>query len=201
MRELRKELLVEYVDERTPGEAPPFDLIEQAVGRQRRRRNLLVTATAAIAVAGAVVATADLLRAEEQPVAPQVATPVPGNLDDGPPPAEFKVGSTLLVLRGETQVSAVRFDPRNPAALVVEVPRDRYVAAACVPNTVVRILSQDATSVRVAAYSYSLAEEQSEGRRCQQPAPDPVTVHLDLRRPLDGRTVYAGSTGNRTLLN
>ncbi|TCO23368.1 hypothetical protein EV652_109194 [Kribbella steppae] len=200
MRELPTEVLVEYVDEQTPEEAPPFEYVERAVRARRRRRNVLATAAAVIAVAGAVVATVDLPRAEQEP-AEVITTPTPGYLDDGPPPAQFKVGTTLLVLQAETAVSSVRLDPHRPSMLIVEVPRDPYVAAACVPTTVVRILGQDASTVRIAAYRYAVGPEQNEGRQCVQPDETPTAVHLDLRQALDGRKVYAGSTGYRTLLN
>ncbi|MEI8411118.1 MULTISPECIES: hypothetical protein [unclassified Kribbella] len=195
-----REVLVEYVDEQTPEEAPPFEYVERAVRARRRRRNVLATAAAVIAVVGAVVATVDLPRAEQEP-AEVTTTPTPGYLDDGPPPAQFKVGTTLLVLEGETTVSSVKLDPQRPSMLIVEVPRDAYVAEACLPNTVVRILAQDSSTVRIAAYRYVVGPDQNEGRQCVKPAETPTAVHLDLRTPLDGRKVYAGTTGHRTLLN
>ena len=105
-----------------------------------------------------------------------------------------------MVLAGETKVSAVRPDPDQPSMLIVEVPRDPYLAEACVPTTVVRILAQDSSTVRIAAYRYVVGPEQNEGR-LREAGRTPTAVHLDLRQPLDGRKVYAGSTGNRTLLN
>jgi hypothetical protein len=200
MREVPSEVLVEYVDEQTPQEAPPFEYVERAVRARRRRRNLLASAAAVIAVVGAVVATVDLPRAEQEP-ADVTTTPTLGYLDDGLPPAQFKVGTTLLVLAGETRVSAVRPDPDQPSMLIVEVPRDPRVAEACVPTTVVRILAQDSSTVRIAAYRYVVGPEQNVGRQCVEPDETPTAVHLDLRQPLDGRKVYAGSTGSRTLLN
>jgi len=199
MREVPSEVLVEYVDEQTPDEAPPFEYVERAAVRaRRRRRNVLATAAAVIAVVGAVVATVDLPRAEQEPAE---VTTSPGFLDDGPPPSQFKVGTTMLVLAGETQVSAVRLDADQPSVLVVEVPRDPSVAEVCLPTTVVRILDQDSSTVRIAAYRYAVGSDQNEGRQCVKPADPAAAVHLDLRQPLDGRKVYAGSTGHRTLLN
>jgi hypothetical protein len=199
-----REVLVEYVDEQTPEEAPPFEYVERAVRARRRRRNVLATAAAVVAVAGAVVATVDLPRAEREPAGPETTvttTPAPGFLDDGPPPAQFKIGTTLMVLEGETAISSVKADPRRPSMLIVEVPRDQYVAEACVPTTVVRILAQDASTVRIAAYRYTVGPDQNEGRQCVKPDETPTAVHLDLRQALDGRKVYAGSTGYKTLLN
>jgi hypothetical protein len=198
-----REVLVEYVDEQTPEEAPPFEYVERAVRVRRRRRNVLATAAAVVAVAGAVVATVDLPRASQEPAGPEttVTTPVRGYLDDGPPPAQFKVGATLLQLQGETSVSSVTVDPRQPSMLIVEVPRDPYVAEACLPTTVVRILAQDSSTVRIAAYRYVVGPDQNEGRQCVKPDENPTLVHLDLRTPLDGRKVYGGSTGYKAFLN
>jgi hypothetical protein len=198
-----REVLVEYVDEQTPEEAPPFEYVERVVRARRRRRNVLATAAAVVAVAGAVVATVDSPRADQEPAGPEtiVTTPTPGFLDDGPPPAQFKIGTTLMMLEGETVISSVKADPRQPSMLIVEVPRDQYVAEACMPSTVVRILSQDASTVRIAAYRYTVGPDQNEGRQCVKLDETPTEVHLDLRQALDGRKVYAGSTGNKTLLN
>jgi hypothetical protein len=196
-----REVLVEYVDEQTPEEAPPFEYVERAVRARRRRRNMLATAAAVVAVAGAVVATVDLPRAEQEPAGPETTVTTPGFLDDGPPPAQFKIGTTLMMLEGETLISSVTADPRQPSMLIVEVPRDQYVAEACMPSTVVRILAQDASTVRIAAYRYTVGPDQNEGRQCVKPDETPTAVHLDLRQALDGRKVYAGSTGNKTLLN
>ncbi|WP_433168484.1 hypothetical protein [Kribbella sp. CA-247076] len=203
MRELPTKVLVQYVDEHTPEEAPPFEYVERAVQARRRRRTVLTTAAAVVAVAGAVVATVDLPRAEQEPAGPETTqtTPTPNYLDDGPPPAQFKVGTTLLVLAAEVPISSAEVDPLSPTELVLEVPRDPYVAEPCVPTTVVRILSQDASTVRVAAYRYTVGPDQSEGRQCVKPRETPTVVHLDLRTPVGDRTVYAGSTGYRTLLN
>jgi hypothetical protein len=198
-----REVLVEYVDEQTPDEAPPFEYVERAVRARRRRRRVLATAAAMVVVTGAVIATVGQPRAEQEPAGPEttMTTPTPGFLDDGPPPAQFKVGTTLMVLNGETAISSVRPDPRQPSVLIVEVPRDPNVAEVCVPNTVVRILAQDSATVRIAAYRYDVGPDQNAGRQCVQPDPNPAAVHLDLRRPLGGRTVYGGSTGTRILLN
>ena len=203
MRELPTKVLVEYVDEHTPEEAPPFEHVERAVQARRRRRNVLATAAAVVVVAGAVVATVDLPRAEQEPAGPEttLTTPPPNYLDDGPPPAQFKIGTTLMVLKEEIPISSADVDPLSPTELILEVPRDPTLAEACVPTTVVRILSQDASTARVAAYRYSVGPDQNEGRQCVTPHDTPTVVHLDLRAAVGDRTIYAGSTGHRTLLN
>jgi hypothetical protein len=196
------DLLVEYVDERTPEEAPPFSDVERVARSRRRRTHVLAAAAAVVAVAGIAVAAVDRPRAEEEPVAPQVTTSAtPGYLDDGPPPAQFKIGTTVMVLQGEVSVSSVRVDPGRASVLVVEVPTDPYVAEACVPETVVRILAQDAQSVRIAAYRYSVAPESTSNGQCVAAGVESTAVQLDLRRPVGDRVVYAGSKGTRVVLN
>jgi len=198
-----RDLLVEFVDERTPEEAPPFEYVEQAA-RERRRRKYVVSAAIAtilvVAGAAAVVARPTAAPGPTGPT-PTATTTAANPLDDGPPPQQFKIGSTMLLLRGEVAVTSVVPDPRSPSTLVVNVARDEIVVEPCTPNTVVRILSQDSSSVRLAAYRYGVAPDQDEGHHCSRRSVAPTSLRLDLRKPIAGRTVYAGSSGNRAVLN
>jgi hypothetical protein len=201
MREPRTDLLIEYVDEQTPEEAPPFEFVERAVRRQRRTRALVAAATVVVIAAGAAFAASGLPRAEEPADPPAtVSTPTVGLLDDGPPPAQFKIGTTLLVLGGEIPVTAVRADPQRPTGVIVQTARDTS-SETCLPHTMVRILSQDSTTVRIAAYRYSVAPDQPDVQQCLKPGATPLQIPLDLRRELGIRTVLAGRTGHRIVLN
>ena len=62
-------------------------------------------------------------------------------------------------------------------------------------------MASGVTSAVCTGRRYAVGPDQNEGRECVKPDETPLAVHLDLRQPLDGRTVYAGSTGYRTLLN
>ena len=198
MSELR-ELLTEYVDEQTPEQAPPFLQVEQAVRRKRRTRNLAATAVVALVVGGVGVASFNLPRAEEEPATPATTAPVLGVLDDGPPPARFKYGSTLLILTGEIPVVSVTADPLHSDGLIVEAARDN--GETCLPHTMVRILAQDAKTVRIAAYRYAVAPDQPETQQCLKPGGQDLRIPLDLRWQLGNRKVLAGTTGNRSVLN
>lgn len=201
MRDLRTDLLIEYVDEQTPEEAPPFEYVERGVRRQRRTRALVASMAVAGVVLGAAFTTNSLNRAEEPVVSPStVSTPTVGLLDDGPPPQQFKFGTTVLVLDQEVPVKAVRADPQRPTQLTVEVARDAD-AGTCLPHTMVRILSQNSTEVRIAAYRYSISPDQPETQECVKDWSGSLQIPLDLRRELGIRTVLAGSTGNRIVLN
>lgn len=187
--------LVEFVDERTPAEAPPFEDVEQAV-RERRRRRYVVSAAVAAIVAG-IAAGVGLPRAEpELTFGPEP----PRFVVDGPAPQQYKIGTTRILLRGEIAVTSVRLDPDHLSVLTVGVARDEVAIEPCLPNTVVRILDQDAYSIRIAAYRYGVGPDQNEGHQCTNPGPAPTTLQLDLRSPLRNRTVYAGSTGERVVL-
>ncbi|GAA1613232.1 hypothetical protein GCM10009789_79340 [Kribbella sancticallisti] len=198
MRDPRTELLTEYVDEQTPDEAPPFEFVERAVRRQRRTRMLAASVAVVVVAGGAAFAATGLPQAEE-PAGPAqtIATAAVGLLDDGPPPDQFGLGTTVLRLDKEIPIKAVRVDPERPDVLVVEAARDAQ-AETCLPHTVARILAQTATTIRVAAYRYT-APDQPEGPQCQKDAV--VRISLDLRRDVGARTVLAGSTGHRVVLN
>ncbi|ADB32109.1 hypothetical protein Kfla_3045 [Kribbella flavida DSM 17836] len=199
MPEVRTELLVEYVDQQTPDHAPPFTRVEAVVRRRRRRRNLLAVA-AVVAVATAAVATTTDLGSDAEPAAP-ISTPTAGLLDDGPPPAQFTFGTTLMLLQGEIPVTAVRPSVESASLLVVEAARGSAAGEGCHPHTMVRILDQDATTVRIAAYRYVVAPDEPGSGECVRPETGPAQVQLDLRSPLGSRTVLAGSTGQRVVLN
>ncbi|MEV8371989.1 hypothetical protein AB0P21_04590 [Kribbella sp. NPDC056861] len=201
MPDPQTELLIEYVDEQTPSEAPPFEYVERAVRRQRRTRKVLTAAVVAVVVAGgAAFAATGVQRADTQPAEqPTTSVPVAGVLDDGPPPVQFKYGSTTMILDREIPVTAVLRDPDSTSGLIVEVPRGD--SATCLPHTVVRILSQTADQARIAAYRYSVAPETPEGVQCVKPQGGPLKIPLNLRWELGGRKVVAGSTGDRAVLN
>jgi hypothetical protein len=193
------ELLTEYVDERTPEQAPPFTQVERAVVRQRRRRSLAAVAAVALVVGGVAAATLDQPRAEEDPATPPTRAPVLGVLDDGPPPARFKFGTTVMVLVGEIPIISVTPDPDSTDSLIVEAARDN--SGTCIPHTMVRILAQDTKTVRIAAYRYTVAPDQPETQQCLKPGGKDLRIPLDLRWQLGNRRVLAGTTGNRSVLN
>lgn len=199
MPELTKEVLTEYVDEHTPDQAPPFEGVRQGVRRRRRHRALLAVAAVVAVATAATLSTSDL-RGTEEPAAP-ITTPTAGLLDDGPPPDRFRFGNTLMLLQKEIPVTAVRPLAGSPSVLVVEASREPVAGESCLPHTVVRILDQDAATVRIAAYRYSAAPDEPGGGECRKPSTGPVRVHLDLRSVLGDRTVLAGSTGQRVVLN
>jgi hypothetical protein len=193
------ELLMEYVDERTPEQAPPFAQVQRVVVRRRRRRSLAAVAAVALVAGGAAVATLDQPRAEEDPATPPVSAPVLGVLDDGPPPARYKFGTTVMVLTGEIPIISVVADPNSTDGLIVEASRDN--SGTCIPHTMVRILSQDTKTVRIAAYRYAVAPDQPETQQCLKPGGKDLRIPLDLRWQLGSRKVLAGTTGNRSVLN
>jgi RNA polymerase sigma factor (sigma-70 family) len=208
--ELRTGRLIEYVDRRTQEQAPPFGGVEQVVRRRKQRRNLLVLAAVVLVAAGGVV-TANLRGAEEL-AAPDTTGPTTGSttdpstgptvgrVDEGPPPAQFKSGETLLVLEGEIPVTAVM--PATGNFLRVEVARDEAVGEACLPHVVARILSQGTTRIRIAVYRYVVGPSQIGAMpECLRPDGLPLRIQLDLGTPLGDRQVVAGSTGNRVVLN
>ncbi|MEV6288817.1 hypothetical protein [Kribbella sp. NPDC051770] len=199
MAELRTELLVEYVDEQTPEQAPPFTGVEWGARRRKRQRNLLAVATVVAVATVATVVTHDVQRGAE-PSAP-ASTPTVGVLDDGPPPAKFKFGNTLMLLQKEIPVTAVRPLPGSPSVLVVEAPRAGWPGEGCNPHTMVRILDQDATTARIAAYRYVVAPDEPSGGECLKAQTGPVRVQLDLRTAIGTRRIIAGTTGDRVLLN
>lgn len=193
-----REALMEYVDELTPAEAPPFEYVERTARQRRHRRRVVLAAVAAVVVViGGVAATVGLPRAGEEPAGPEETT---NTLDDGPPPSQFKVGTTVMVLQGEIGVMSATPVPDHPSVLMVSVGPGMGAPEPCVPSTVVRILSQDNASVRIAAYRYTAVVDQPETRHCR-PSTGAIAVDLDLRRPLGDRTVYAGSSGQRAVLN
>jgi hypothetical protein len=193
--------LVDYVDKQTPDEAPPFEYVEQAVRERRRRKYVASAGVAAVVVVAGIIAGIGVPRALREPVTPEPtpSVPAPKALDDGPPPQEFRIGSIRLLLRGEIAVTAVTPDPRDASVLIVNVAPDEIAIEPCAPNTFVRILSQDDQSIRVAAYRYGVGPDQNEGHLCAQRSKAPTTLRIRLRGALDGRTVYAGSTGQRVV--
>jgi hypothetical protein len=198
------ELLNRYVDEQTPSEAPPFEYVERAARGQKTRNRVTATLVTTVVVAGAAaLAVVDRPRADQAPAGPEtvVTQPVQGILDDGPPPERFRYGRTEMLLSGEVRITSVTYDPAQPTVLTVNVPKDLTSSYACLPDTVVRILSQDDKSVRIAAYRYRLGAEQDENQTCDQVwmAGPQATVPLNLRSPVGIRTVYAGAAGQRIL--
>ena len=192
-----RDLLVEYVEARTPEEAPPFEELERAVRERRRRRYVVSAAVAAIVIVAGIAAGVGFPRAEREPT---IGLDAPRYLVDGPAPQQYKIGTTLILLRGEIAVTSVQLDPDHLSVLTVAVEPDEIPIEPCLPNTVVRILSQDAYSVRIAAYRYGVGPDQNEGHQCTNPGPAPITLELDLQSALANRTVYAGSTGERVVL-
>jgi len=189
--------LTEYVTARTPDDAPPIEEVERAVKERRRRRYVVSAAVAAVVIVAGIAAGLGLPRAETEPT---IGLEMPQYVVDGPAPEHYKLGTTTILLRGEIAVTSARVDPDHLSVLTVGVERDEVAIEPCLPNTVVRILSQDAYSVRIAAYRYGIGPDQNEGHQCTAPAPAPTTLRLDLMSLLGSRTVYAGSTGERVVL-
>jgi hypothetical protein len=159
----------------------------------------VATAAVVLFVGGVVVATATVPRAEEPATPPVTPTPAVGLLDDGPPPQQFKFGNTLMLLGDEVPVSRVEVDPDSASTLIVEAPRN--ADDTCLPHTMARILSQNDSTVRIAVYRYSVAPDQPETQLCVKQGTGPLRISLDLRRRVGDRTVLAGTTGNRAVLN
>jgi hypothetical protein len=196
------ELLTEYVDEHTPEEARPFEYVEHALRRRRRTRTVAAVAATIGVIAGAATVTAVDQRADDSPAVPPTVTtsaPTPGSLDVGPPPQQFKQGTTLLTLDHEIEVTRAYPDPATTDRLIVEASRGD--SETCVPHVVVRVLAQDARMIRIAAYQYSVLPQSDEGMQCLRPEGKPFRGVLDLRWQLGTRQVVAGSTGNRVVLN
>ncbi|HEY3561690.1 MAG TPA: hypothetical protein VGL05_29700 [Kribbella sp.] len=187
--------ILEYGDTLTDDEAPRVEDLE------RRRRRYAVT-SAVVAVAGVLIGIGIAARPGglEADPEPTIGFEQPSYAVDGPAPRQYKLGSTVILLRGETAVTSARQDPERLTVLVVGVAADDVPVEPCLPNTVVRILAQDAGSVRIAAYRYGVGPDQNEGHQCVNRGPAPTTLRLDLGRPLGNRTVYAGTTGDRVVL-
>src|SRR4051812_38303518 len=192
-----RDLLVEYVEERTPDEAPPFEELERAARDLRRRRYVVSAAVVAMVIVAGIAGVLGYPRAATEPT---LGLELPKYAVDGPAPQQYKLGTTVILLRGEITVKWARVDPELVSLLTVGVEPDEVAIEPCLPNTVVRILSQDGGTVRIAAYRYGIAPDQNEGHQCNNPGPAPTTLQLDLKTPLGNRTVYAGTTGDRVVL-
>jgi RNA polymerase sigma factor (sigma-70 family) len=189
--------LTEYVDARTPEEAPPVEDVERAVQERRRRRYVVPTAAAAVLLVAGVAGGFLVSRTGTEPT---IGLEMPQYVVDGPAPQHYKIGTTTILLRGEIAVTSATVDPEHLSVLSVGVEPDEVAIEPCLPNTVVRILAQDAYSVRIAAYRYGLGPDQNEGHQCTNPGPAPTTLRVNLQFVLGNRTVYAGSTGERVVL-
>lgn len=192
-----RDLLIEYVEERTPDEAPPFEELERAARDLRRRRYVVSAAVVAMVIVAGIAGVLGYPRAATEPT---LGLELPKYAVDGPAPQQYKLGTTVILLRGEITVRWARADPELVSLLTVGVEPDEVAIEPCLPNTVVRILSQDGGSVRIAAYRYGIAPDQNEGHQCNNPGPAPTTLQVDLKTPLGNRTVYAGTTGERVVL-
>ncbi|GAA1160023.1 hypothetical protein GCM10009630_67690 [Kribbella jejuensis] len=187
--------VVEYGDTLTDDDAPRVE------DRERRRRPYVVTA-AAVAVAAVLIGIAFAARPTYRQADPEptIGFRQPSYAVDGPAPSRYKLGSTVILLRGEIAVTSAQLDPNHLTVLTVRVEPDDVAIEPCLPNTIVRILSQDGGSVRIAAYRYGIAPDQNEGHQCANRGPAPTMLRLDLGAPLGNRTVYAGTTGEHVVL-
>ncbi|MFI5708045.1 hypothetical protein [Kribbella sp. NPDC051620] len=199
MRDPETDLLTEYVDERTPEEPRPFEYVERALHRRRRGRIVMAVAATIGVIGGAATVTAvNRQHADESP-AVTTTTPATSSMDVGPPPPQFKQGTTLLTLDHELEITRAYPDPATPDRLIVEATRGD--TETCVPHVVLRVLAQDAKAVRIAAYQYSVLPQSDEGMQCFRPEGKPFKGILALHWQLATRQVLAGSTGNRVVLN
>ncbi|NUS00759.1 MAG: hypothetical protein HOV67_36535 [Kribbellaceae bacterium] len=187
--------LIEYGDTLTSAGTP-------RVGDRERRRRPYVVASAVVAVAAVLIGIGLAARPGNPQADPEptIGFEQPSYAVDGPAPSQYKLGSTVILLRGEIAVTSARVDPNHLTVLTVGVAPDEVAIEPCLPNTIVRILSQDGGSVRIAAYRYGIAPDQNEGHQCARRGPAPTTLRLDLGAPLGIRTVYAGTTGERVVL-
>ncbi|MFF0268780.1 hypothetical protein [Kribbella sp. NPDC004536] len=187
--------VTEYGDTLTRADPPSLEDPE-------RKRRPYAMAAAAVAVAVVLIGTAIATRPGIPRAAPELTIGIeqPAYAVDGPAPQQYKLGSTVILLRGEIAVTSAQLDPDHLTVLDVGVEPDGVAIEPCLPNTVVRILAQDGGSVRIAAYRYGIGPDQNEGHQCANRGPAPTVLRLDLGSPLGNRTVYAGTAGERVVL-
>jgi hypothetical protein len=188
MSELRN-ALVEQIAEHTPGSVAPFAGVRRRA-RTRRRNEIVAGALAAVlAVAGGGVLAIRVLEDRQRPA------PVTGLPTDGPPPQRVTFNGHQLRLAGETEVVLASIDREDRSVLVVQAG---YAAAEegtdCVPHTTVRVLAQDARTVRIGAYTYVPIESPPANSACPAVGYPAKEHRLQLGAPLDGRRVLDGST-------
>ena len=97
-----------------------------------------------------------------------------------------------MLLQKEIPVTAVRPVPGSPSVLLVVAPRSGGTGEGCYPHTMVRILDQDATMARIAAYRYVVAPDEPGGGECFKSQANQVQVQLDLRTAIGTRRIVAG---------
>jgi hypothetical protein len=201
--------LRQHLDDQTPAAVAPFADVQRRARRRTRVRTTVgaVLAAASVAAVTTIVAV-NVDRAPSGPVAGPVASlsgPTGGpatspSTADGPPPQRITVGGSDLALAGETNIGQVWIDLVDRSTLVVQAGLDTAGVKAplgdpyCVPYTVVRVLGQDANSIRIAAYNYKPAAPATGNVMCPGFGYPTKEHRLKLAAPVDGRTVLHGST-------
>jgi len=121
---------------------------------------------------------------------PPVVTPA------GDPPATITIDGIRLSLDGATRVLRVRSTVRHPRTLVLEAGRAGARPTPCSAFvTRVRVVSESATAVRVAAYLYRADLPAEPGTICPTFMPGPATLPVRLAAPFGTRHVTDHPTG------
>ncbi|MGZ0146499.1 RNA polymerase sigma factor [Kribbella sp. WER1] len=189
--------------ELTADDVPPFERLERRLKERRARQYVVfgtvgtVVGVAAVLIGIGIATRPGNLSADPEPT---IGFERPGYVVDGPAPRQYELGPTRVLLRGEIAVTSARPDPRHLTMLTVGVEPDNAAIGQCMPDLILRILAQDAGSVRIAAYRYDVGPDQSDGHRCAAAGPAPTSLQVDLQSPLGNRTVYAGTKGERIVL-
>jgi hypothetical protein len=117
----------------------------------------------------------------------------PGYRVDGPAPGTLTVGGVHLTLDAQVPVVSVTPVPGDARRVAVDAGQAAAETAACGAYTAVRITRQDDRRIRIAAYSYRVADGAAPDAACAEPG---FTGHatVDLGSPLDGRRVVEQGT-------
>jgi hypothetical protein len=113
---------------------------------------------------------------------------------DGPAPGALTVDGVHLTLEAQVPVVAVSPLPGDASRVVVDAGQAATEAPTCGAYTTVRVTRQDDERVRLAAYSYLVADGTDvPAEVCADPG---FTGHVtvDLGPPLDGRRVVEEGT-------
>jgi hypothetical protein len=167
----------------TPETVPPFAEVRRRARKRARTRMALGAVAAAVVVAGGGVLA---VRAVDGGPAPS-----PEALSSAAP-QWITVNGRQLKYSGGTPVDNAWVDEQDPSILVVVagvVAPDE--GSSCRPYVAVRLLEEDAHTIRIAADEY---QEPIVTRLCTQPAYPGKEHQFKLRAPVGGRTLLDGTT-------